>query len=94
MKQASNASWKTAQESVATLVEQKVLSNVERHWIVNGFSCSVARDSLKSLEKIPGVRKIFCARPEVRVPQAHRAAAGKSMRRTALRAATARCLAA
>ena len=79
MKQASNASWKTAQESVATLVEEKVLSNVERHWIVNGFSCSVARDSLKSLEKIPGVRKIFCARPEVRVPQARRAAAGKSI---------------
>lgn len=79
MKQASNASWKTAQESVATLVEQKVLSKVERHWIVNGFSCSVARDSLKSLEKIPGVRKIFCARPEVRVPQARRAAAGKSI---------------
>ena len=79
MKQASNASWKTAQESVATLVEEKVLSNVERHWIVNGFSCSVARDSLKSLEKIPGVRKIFCARPEVRGPQARRAAAGKSI---------------
>ena len=75
MKQASEESWKAAEEKVDALVEKKVVSSVERHWIVNGFSCSVERDSLESLAKIPGVRKIFCARSEVRTPQPRRAAA-------------------
>lgn len=69
LKKASESSWQSAADSVDALVEKKVISDVERHWIVNGFSCSVDRDSLQSLRQIPGVRKIFCARPESRTSQ-------------------------
>ncbi len=37
------------------------ISNLEFHWIVNGFSCTTNRDGIDALKKVPGVRKIFLA---------------------------------
>jgi hypothetical protein len=57
----SDESWKLAKPRVDELVKAKSISSVERHWIVNSFSCVTSKDGLKTIESIPGVRKIFLA---------------------------------
>ena len=56
-------SWKRARARIDQLVEEGKISQVETHWIVNGFSCLTVREHLESLRSVPGVKKIF-ARPK------------------------------
>lgn len=78
LKLASAQSWEAASKTVDALVAAESFSDVERHWIVNGFSCTVTREALEKLKTIPGARKIFCARPMQRVAPVQTATTGKS----------------
>lgn len=61
LKAESEQSHQAAAEDLKRLQKRKVISDLERHWIVNGFSCSISEKDLGKLEKVPGVRKIFFA---------------------------------
>ncbi len=39
------------------------VSDIKRHWIINGFSCSVNAKGLDAIQKLKGVAKIFRKRP-------------------------------
>ncbi|MEP2775751.1 MAG: S8 family serine peptidase [Luteolibacter sp.] len=59
LKAESVKSFGAAKDALDGLVKEKLISDVERHWIVNGFSCTVAGDRVDELRKVPGVRKVF-----------------------------------
>lgn len=59
LKQLSDHSYATAKDSINNLLVKGEIREVERHWIVNGFSCTTTRQAAKSLAMIPGVKKIF-----------------------------------
>ena len=63
-------SWKQAEARIGELVDEGKISQVEPHWIVNGFSCLTVQENLQSLRSIPGVKKVFAAasRPVNRPP--------------------------
>ena len=52
-------SWKKAAPRIQQLLETGMISQLERHWIVNGFSCITVKEHLESLRGVPGVKKIF-----------------------------------
>ena len=56
-------SWKKAQPRLQQLVAEGKISQLEDHWIVNGFSCVTVKEHLESLRSVPGVRKIFAGPP-------------------------------
>jgi len=60
LKTLSYNSWSQAESEINRLQQNKIISQVQRHWIINGFSCQLTSpDDLKELKKIPGVKKIF-----------------------------------
>ncbi|MDP4626170.1 MAG: S8 family serine peptidase [Akkermansiaceae bacterium] len=59
LKEESNNSWAEVELLFKDLINGEVVKDVERHWIVNGFSCTVAKENLPKLEELSGVRKIF-----------------------------------
>ncbi|VAX42645.1 hypothetical protein MNBD_PLANCTO02-3407, partial [hydrothermal vent metagenome] len=61
LKSLSERSWKAAQNDIDKLIKQKTISHVERHWIINGFTCVLNAKQLESFKKIKGVKKIFVA---------------------------------
>lgn len=61
LKTLNDKSYAAAKESLDVLVAAGAISDLERHWIVNGFSCNVSPGQLDALTKVPGVRKIFLA---------------------------------
>ena len=63
-------SWKQAKSRIDELVDEGKISQVETHWIVNGFSCITVQEHIESLRSIPGVKKIFAGprRPVNRPP--------------------------
>ena len=52
-------SWKKAAPRIQQLLEAGMISQLERHWIVNGFSCITVKEHLERLRAVPGVKKIF-----------------------------------
>ncbi len=62
LKALSARTWKKVEARIAKLVKGGGLRAVERHWIINGFSCGVTPEGLADLVKLPGVRKVFGAR--------------------------------
>jgi len=59
LKSASDESFAAAKADLDKLIEDGTIRDVERHWIVNGFSCTIASDALDALKKVKGVKKIF-----------------------------------
>ncbi len=59
LKALADDSWAKAEEALDTLTESGGIQNVDRFWIVNGFSGGVTSAGLEALEEVPGVRKIF-----------------------------------
>ncbi len=68
LKKASLTSRRQAASRIEELVKAGKLSDLEWHWIVNGFTATVATDSLDQLKTIPGVKKIFARRQRGRLP--------------------------
>jgi len=56
-------SWKEAKPRLDQLLDEGKISQLEDHWIVNGFSCVTVKEQLESLRSVPGVRKIFAGPP-------------------------------
>ena len=59
LKEQSNESFKKAQGKLNRLSRSGTISGLERHWIVNGFSCVMRFEDVSELEEVPGVRKVF-----------------------------------
>ncbi len=60
LKQLSNKSFQAVQSQLQSLEKDLMIGNVEKHWIINGFSCRLLREeSLANLAKLPGVERIF-----------------------------------
>jgi Subtilase family/PDZ domain len=59
LKTLSERSHAVAKKDLDALVTQKKISDLERHWIVNGFSCNATREGIEALQKVKGVRAIF-----------------------------------
>ena len=59
LKKQSEASFGAVEEDLAALEKKGLCSHIERHWIVNGFSCHMKDENVNELEALKGVRKIF-----------------------------------
>lgn len=60
LKKLNDQSWDRSHASIEALVRQKKIDQLERHWIVNGFSCRV-RDAgaLADLIAVSGIARVF-----------------------------------
>lgn len=63
LKSLSNASFEKIRTQLELLEKSGQVSNIHRHWIINGFSCEVTSEGLVSLESLEGIVKIFDKRP-------------------------------
>lgn len=52
-------SWKNAEPAIKVAVNNGSIQKIERHWIINGFTCIIDKQGLKALKAIPTVKKIF-----------------------------------
>lgn len=63
LKGQNEKSLAAARDELKRLEKGEVIRDVDPHWIVNGFTCTVKKDDVSALEKVPGVRKIFLRTP-------------------------------
>ncbi|MFP6904280.1 MAG: S8 family serine peptidase [Verrucomicrobiota bacterium] len=59
LKASSKASHAAAEARLDTLLGEGTLRDLERHWIVNGFTCTTTVAGIEALKAVPGVQKIF-----------------------------------
>lgn len=59
LKACSDKSFAAAKADLDKLLAEKKIANLKRHWIINGFSCTVTKEGLDAIKKLPGVKKIF-----------------------------------
>lgn len=59
LKKLSESSYAAAKDAIDALSATGEIRDVERHWIVNGFSCTTTRRGVKAVAAVPGVKKIF-----------------------------------
>ena len=62
LKEISRDSHRRAAAKLKELQSSGKLTDLQKHWIVNGFTAAISLDALDDLSKIPGVKKIFLAR--------------------------------
>lgn len=73
LKKQSKESFGAVKEELSALEEKGLCSHIERHWIVNGFSCHMKEVDVKELQKLDGVRKVFLRPlPQLRTTQAEK----------------------
>lgn len=56
-------SMAAAQSRLTDLEDAGQISNIQPHWIINGFSCDLHDGGLESLQSVPGVAFIYRALP-------------------------------
>ena len=59
LKSASDKSYNSASRELKALLKDRTIENVQRHWIINGFTCTTTLEGLKKLASVNGVKKIF-----------------------------------
>ncbi len=59
LKTLSEKSHTTAEDALQSLVDQGLITDLRKHWIINGFSCQILGEDLIELSHIPGVDRIF-----------------------------------
>ncbi|MFP6872737.1 MAG: S8 family serine peptidase [Verrucomicrobiales bacterium] len=79
LKKASIKSHAAAERQLKALLASGTISNLQRHWIINGFTCSSTAADIDALKRIPGVKKIFLSPGRIRAPQAAGDAAQKNL---------------
>ena len=62
LKETSDDSYSRARDHLNQLVADSVIENIQRHWIVNGISFTLAPNSAERLKAIPGVSRVFAKR--------------------------------
>ena len=60
LKSLSDKSFAAVQPALRKIGRQDI-SDIDQHWIVNGFSCTASSAGLKALQSVHGVKKIFVA---------------------------------
>ncbi len=63
LKALSDKSYNAAKASIDMMIADEKMSEFERHWTINGFSCTLTPDGLKDLKAVHGVKKIFVVQP-------------------------------
>ncbi len=66
LKALNDRSYKAAKKELDKLQQAGEIKNLQRHWIVNGFTCAATADGIKALRTVKGVRAIFNAGPRFR----------------------------
>jgi hypothetical protein len=61
LKALSARSHAAAEKDLKKLQDGGEIRDLERHWIVNGFSCTATAEGVKALAKVKGVKKVFAA---------------------------------
>ena len=61
----SEASHAVASDALQSLESDGVIRELQRHWIVNGFTCKTTIDGVEKIKTVPGVKKIFLANNSV-----------------------------
>jgi len=59
LKAQSEESFAQAEAELKRFEKKGILRDLERHWIVNGFSCTMRSEEISALARVPGVRKVF-----------------------------------
>lgn len=59
LKALNEKSYTAAEEQLDKLTEQGKVSDIERHWIINGFTCNVSPEGLEALKSVKGVKQIY-----------------------------------
>ena len=62
LKRISEQSYQEAKSDLETLKKSGAINSLERHWIINGFSCRATPKGLQAIVKIKGVSKIFAGK--------------------------------
>jgi len=63
LKSASDSAQEQASPVLKPMLGAGIISDLEYHWIVNGFSCTTTSKGLEKLKDVPGVRTIFLSGP-------------------------------
>ena len=71
LKKASIKSYNDAEKQLKSLLTNNTISNLQRHWIINGFTCSSTATNIDALKAIPGVKKIFLSPGRTKPPPDH-----------------------
>ena len=72
LKETSDHSYSRAGDHLNQLVADGVIENIQRHWIVNGISLTLAPNSTERLQAIPGVSRVFAKRRNAIRPEKKR----------------------
>jgi len=59
LKELSQTSHSIAQATLDSLTHNNLISDLKKHWIINGFSCKLEAGAINGLVKVPGIDKIF-----------------------------------
>lgn len=78
LQKTSDATFAVVEKEISKLKEEGVISNFQRHWIVNGFTCTTTIDELDRIKRLPKVKKIFVGRRLANI-QAPSADAGRQI---------------
>ncbi|NNC70113.1 MAG: S8 family serine peptidase [Flavobacteriaceae bacterium] len=62
LKAKSNASLNAVRDQLNALESSDQITAIKQHWIINGFSCRVTAEGLKTIKTLDGVSKIFIKR--------------------------------
>lgn len=63
LKKMSSSSYQKIKDKIEALVQSGQMKDVKRHWIINGFTCTVTTEGLKTIGHLEGVDQIFVKRP-------------------------------
>ncbi|MBX2817150.1 MAG: S8 family serine peptidase [Saprospiraceae bacterium] len=63
LKEKSKHSFRQNEGQLRALERRGQIQDIRRHWIINGFSCSVTREGKKALLALDGISKIFDKQP-------------------------------
>ena len=69
LKRLSEVSYAAAKGALERRAAKGEIRDVERHWIVNGFSCTTTAAGARALVGVPGVKKIFNTRDKLPLPK-------------------------
>lgn len=59
LKQLSDTSYAAAESDLNRLLKKGAIRDLQRHWIVNGFTCTTTAANIEALKSVCGVKKIF-----------------------------------
>ena len=69
LKQLSERSYAAAKDALTERLANGEIQEIERHWIVNGFSCTTNAAGARNLAGVPGVKKVFDTRDKLPLPK-------------------------